>query len=61
VEVIVLLKQVPDTETFSTPAERPHFTSLLFTDPKTGDHFNRVEHGKELVGSAHPCICSRRL
>jgi hypothetical protein len=21
---------------------------------KTGDHFNRVEHGKELVGSAHP-------
>jgi len=25
----------------------------LFADPKTCDHFNRVEHGKELVGSAH--------
>ena len=26
----------------------------LFADPQACDHCNRVEHGKELVGSAHP-------
>jgi len=26
----------------------------LSANPKACDHFKRVEHGKELVGSAHP-------